>query len=149
MGMSMRNRSGGFTLMEMLIVLVIIAILASIALPSYQSSLRKSARTSAKGSLMDVVSRQEQYFMNNKGYSTSLGGLGLPDPYYIDKKNESVAAGDGSRVYRLTLANVSAVAFDALATPQLDQTEDACGSYTLKSDGSKAVSGSIGASICW
>lgn len=139
----------GFTLIEILVVLIIMAMLAGVAMPSYRDSIRKSARTSAKGALMDVAARQEQFFMNNKTYSSSLAGLGLPDPYYVDKKNDIVEAADTNRAYRLTLANVSATSFDALATPQLEQSDDSCGSYTLKADGSRAVSGSPGASICW
>lgn len=98
---------------------------------------------------MDVMSRQEQFFMNNKSYSNSLSGLGLPDPCYIDKKSDFVAGTDSARVYRLTLANATATAFDVLGTAQLDQSGDACGNYTLKSDGSRLVSGSMGSNLCW
>jgi len=143
------RRSAGFTLIEILIVLVIMAILVSVAFPGYEDSMRKSARMAAKGALMDVVSRQEQYFMNNKTYADSLVALGLPDPYYVDRKNDRVNSSDANRVYQLTLANVTTTTFDALATPLHRQVEDVCGSYTLKADGSRAVSGSPGASVCW
>lgn len=139
----------GFTLIEIMIVLAILSILVTVAFPTYESSIRKSARTAAKGALMDVAARQEQFFMNNKSYSSSLTGLGLPDPYYIDKKNDGVTSTDANRAYQLSLENVTGTSFDAKATPQLSQTADVCGSYTLKADGSKVVTGAPGTSVCW
>lgn len=139
----------GMTLIEILIVLVIVAILSAVALPAYEGNVQKSARTAAKGVLMDVAMRQEQYFINNKGYATTLTALGLPDPHYIDKTNASVAAADTSRVYQLTLANASAAAYDAVASAVASQASDGCGNYTLKSDGVRAVSGAVGAAACW
>ena len=147
--MKPKHSMRGMTLIEILIVLVILAALAAIAMPTYQGSVRKTGRAAAKGALMDVAMRQEQYFINNKGYATALTGLGLPDPYYVDKTTEQVAGTDSSRVYQLTLANASATAYDAVATALLEQSADGCGNYTLKSDGSRSVSGATGNAVCW
>jgi type IV pilus assembly protein PilE len=143
------KKQDGFGLVELLTVLVIISILAGLALPAYRDSVRKSGRTAAKGTLMDVALRQEQHFLNNRSYSANLAGLGLPDPYFVDKTNETVTGTDTRRIYKITLANTSATSYDAVATAQLDQAEDSCGNYTLKEDGTRQVSGSIGASVCW
>ena len=115
--MKTKHSMSGTTLIEILMALMIIAALSAIALPSYQGSVRKSARAAGKGALMDVAMRQEQYFINNKGYSTALAGLGLPDPYYIDKTVEPVAATNDSRVYQLTLANTYQINVPNIATP--------------------------------
>ena len=139
----------GLTLIEVLIVLVISAIVAGIAVPSYQNSVRKSARAAAKGALYDVVLRQEQFFMNNKNYSGNLANLGLPDPYYIDKSAGYVSSSDSGRVYKLTLGNTSATTYDAIASAIVNQLGDGCGNYTLKSDGTKSASGAIGSAACW
>jgi type IV pilus assembly protein PilE len=144
-----KHSMSGMTLIEILIVLVIISALSAIALPTYQDSVRKSARAAGRGALMDVAMRQEQYFINNKAYATALTGLGLPDPYYIDKTVEPVPVTNASRVYQLTLANTSATGYDAVATAVLDQNGDGCGNYTLKSDGTRSVSGATGSSVCW
>jgi type IV pilus assembly protein PilE len=141
--------SGGFTLIELMIVLLILAVLSAVALPAYQDSGRKTGRAAAKGALMDVAMRQEQFFINNKSYAGTLTALGLPDPYYIDKKTDQVAATDGARIYQLTLANTTAIAYDAVATAVLDQAADSCGNYTLKHDGTRAVSGGAGSATCW
>ena len=98
---------------------------------------------------MDVVMRQEQHFLNNRSYGSSLGSLGLPDPFYVDKTAEAVAGSNGRRVYKITLANTSGTAFDAVATPILDQESDTCGKFTLTSTGAKSVSGAAGADACW
>jgi type IV pilus assembly protein PilE len=144
-----KKSMSGSTLIEILMVLVIVAALLSIALPTYQGSVRKSARAAGKGALMDVAMRQEQYFINNKGYATALTGLGLPDPYFIDKTVEPVAATNDTRVYELTLANTSATGYDAVATAVLEQSGDGCGNYTLTSNGTRSVSGATGSAVCW
>lgn len=136
-------------MVEALVVVVVFAILATVALPAYQESIRKSGRTAAKGALMDVALRQEQFFLNNRSYSTSLSALGLPDPYFVNKTADSVASTDPGRVYRITLANTSAVAYDAVATPVRDQAVDLCGNYTLTSTGNRSVSGTAGQTACW
>ena len=70
-------RKNGFTLIELLIALVIIAILASIAIPSYESYLRKGRRVDAKNALSALQLAQEKYRGNNTAYSNSLTALGL------------------------------------------------------------------------
>lgn len=144
-----RHRSAGFTMVEALVVVVVFAILATITLPAYQNAVRKSGRSAAKGALMDVALRQEQFFLNNRSYSTSLANLGLPDPYFVNKSSDVVAGADPSGVYRVTLANTSATAYDAVATPVHNQTEDLCGNYTLTSTGNRSVSGAAGQAACW
>lgn len=147
--MKIKHSMSGMTLIEILIVVLIMAALSAIALPTYEGSVRKTARAAGKGALMDVAMRQEQYFINNKAYATALDGLGLPDPYYIDKTVEPVAGTNDSRVYQLTLDNATATSYDVVATAVLRQSDDGCGNYTLKSDGSRSVSGTTGSAACW
>jgi len=75
--------SKGFTLIELMVVVVIIAIIASIAIPSFFDSVRKARRSDAKEALFDVSARLEQYYQDNKGYPTTadmtlLGYLNNP-----------------------------------------------------------------------
>lgn len=144
-----RKGIAGFTVVEMLVILAVLAILATVAMPLYSDSVRKSGRAAAKGALMDVALRQEQFFLNNRRYSTTLSGLGLPDPYFINKSSDTVASSDAGRVYRITLSNASATGFDAVASAVLDQSKDYCGNYTLSSAGNRSVSGAAGADVCW
>src|SRR6201987_5835023 len=72
-----RCRSHGFTLIELMVVVVIATILLSIAVPSYMSQVRQSRRTEAKTAVLDLASREERYFSTNGGiYSTTPTDLG-------------------------------------------------------------------------
>ncbi len=65
--MDVRRRKSGFTLVEILIVITIIGILASIAYPSYQQYVVKANRAAAQQFLLEVASVQHQYFLANNG----------------------------------------------------------------------------------
>lgn len=92
----------GFTLIELMIVVVIIGILAMIAYPSYQESVTKTRRTDGKGLLLEVMSGQERYYTRNNTYSTDLTDLGYAAATNIDSENGfykvSAAACGGSTI---------------------------------------------------
>src|ERR1700754_1788282 len=66
----------GFSLIELVIVLLIIAILAAIAIPSYRQYVIRANRVDAQRSLMDLAARQERFFYSNNAYATALKALG-------------------------------------------------------------------------
>ena len=63
-----RSVSSGFTLIELMIVVSIIAILAAIAYPSYQESVRKGRRAEARAALAELIQQQERYMTQNNTY---------------------------------------------------------------------------------
>ena len=65
------KRQRGFTLMEVMITVAIIGILAAIAFPSYQDSMRKSRRTDGKNALSQAAANMERYYSENNGYCTT------------------------------------------------------------------------------
>ena len=85
------KKNSGFTLIEVLIVVAILGILMSIAVPAYNEYVRRAHRAAAQQFLLDVAQRQEQYLLDNRQYATVLGagagGLGMVvpadiSPYY-------------------------------------------------------------------
>lgn len=80
---------GGFTLIELLVTVAVVAILAAVAVPSYQYFILKSRRDDAKTALAALQMAQEKYRGNNLTYATTLSSLGLteasPQGYYIIK----------------------------------------------------------------
>ena len=72
----------GFTLIELMIVVAVIGILATIAYPSYQDYIRKARRIDAQGVMLDIQLQQEKYRVNHVSYG-SLTDLGsFPSDYY-------------------------------------------------------------------
>lgn len=71
-----RLPTGGFSLIELMIVVALFALLAMIAVPAYQESVRKSRRAEAYNALAALQQSQERWRGNNPAYTTTLGDLG-------------------------------------------------------------------------
>ncbi len=71
------NRQFGFTLTELLVAIVIVAILSSLAYPSFVQSVRKSKRTDAQTALTRASNNLERFFSTNGTYTTDATLLGL------------------------------------------------------------------------
>ena len=63
------KKHAGFTLTEMMIVVVIMAILATIAVPSYREAVRRSDRRAAQSAMMEIANRERQYFVANRVFA--------------------------------------------------------------------------------
>ncbi len=74
------NRNSGFTLIELAIVIAILAILAAVAIPAYQSYVRKGKRADAQALLQAASIAQEKYRLNNPTYSSATTDLSPPCP---------------------------------------------------------------------
>jgi type IV pilus assembly protein PilE len=140
------RHDAGFTLIELIIVIVIVSILASVALPAYQDSLRKGRRTDAKVGLMDAANRQERFMLDRSTYTADMTNLGFAaDPMITEEGYYSIDVDVPdpncpiTRCYTLT------------ATPVVGgiQVEDAqCTGFSLASSGAKTATGP-GADECW
>ncbi len=68
----------GVTLVELLVVILIIAALGLIAVPSYRQYSIRAQRTEAKTALLQIAANQERFYLQNNTYSTDLTVLGFP-----------------------------------------------------------------------
>jgi type IV pilus assembly protein PilE len=80
----MRN-ARGFTLIELMIVVAVVAILAAVGYPSYRDHVARGQRSQGQQFLSDIAQRQEQFLLDSRQYATALGagGLGLSAPASI------------------------------------------------------------------
>ena len=69
------NRMTGFTLIELMIVVAIVAILGMIAVPAYNNSTLKARRSDGQTAMMDIMAREERYFTERNTYTTNLAAL--------------------------------------------------------------------------
>ncbi len=131
MGRSVR----GFTLIELVIVLAVVAILAAVAVPSYQNQIRASRRAEAREALMYIQAAQERWRSSNASYAATVAALGL-----------STTSADGN--YALTVTGASATGYTATATAQARQASDsACAAITVVVAGTAMTYGPT--NTCW
>jgi len=81
-------RQRGFTLIELMITVVIVASLASVALPAYQEQVRRGHRAAAQTEMMDIANRQQQFLLANRAYAdkVALEGSGYALPTEVAKR---------------------------------------------------------------
>ena len=94
-----RNAQRGFSLIELMIVVAIIAIISAFAYPSYERYVIKTKRSVAHNALLQVADRQQQFFMDNKRFATDITNLGFPaNPYVLDDNGTTTVASDADAV---------------------------------------------------
>jgi type IV pilus assembly protein PilE len=138
----------GFTLIEVMMVLVIVGIMAAITLPAYQSSVMKARRADGRAALTDLATRQEKFFAQNSSYTTAISavgaGLGLGRTTSADGNyNLTSAACTGGAISRCYLLTATATG------AQIDDTT--CASFSLDNVGRKVAmtSASAVSPNCW
>jgi type IV pilus assembly protein PilE len=124
----------GFTLIELMITIAIIAILAAIAYPSYQDSVRKTRRAAAQADLLQLSNFMERTFTENNIYNPT--SVALPD---LGTEQYTVAFDSGEP---------TATTFVIEATPVAGsgQASDTCGTLSISNTG---ATGATGSGDCW
>jgi type IV pilus assembly protein PilE len=124
---------GGFTLIELMIVVVIVGILAAIAYPAYQQYARESKRADAHAALLRIATLQEKHFSNRNQYAASTTTLGYGA--------HPAASNDG--YWAVTIGGVGAATYTLTAAPAGSHVDPACAAITLTSAGLR------GPAACW
>ena len=131
-GRMARRFNYGFSLIELMIVVIIVGILASIAVPSYQSYVIRGARADAEADLLDLASLEEKIYLNSNAYTADVttayngnattGGLGRTNGLTSNGK------------YTLALSGVGQT-FTLTATPVAGTNQVGDGCLTIQENG--------------
>lgn len=106
-----RRQGAGFTLLELMIALAIVAIIGAIAMPSYQSSIRKGRRADAADAVSAVLQAQERWRANNPSYTASFSSLKL-------------GTTSGGGYYTLALSSATGTGYTLSVTPVAGKGQD-------------------------
>lgn len=132
--MSTRRRNSGFTLIELMIVVAMVAILAAIALPSFADQMRKSRRSEAVSAMQDAQLRLERYRVDHANYAGS--GTTFPASNHYQ--------------FAITADVATPNNYSITATPQGDQAKDGCGTLTITKAGADTTKKASGSGTnCW
>jgi type IV pilus assembly protein PilE len=136
-----RRAGKGFTLMEILVALVVVAILASLALPGYSSYMAKGRRTDARSQLLAAQQWLERVYTEGYTYKTvGVGGAAIGTA--LSSQGFSKSPTQGTAQYVLTISVPDdGQSYTLTATRQTGTSAagDACGDFTLDSLGVKGI----------
>ena len=137
------NKSMGFTLIEIMIAVVVVAILTVVALPIYNGFVLQSHRSVAINAILDLASREARYFTTNNAYTndmTKLGYAASPQP----------VPNSSDHYYDLSVSSpaTATTSFSLKAVPAGNQANDSCGNYTYSDLGIKGISSGT-VHDCW
>ncbi|MGN6091474.1 MAG: type IV pilin protein [Luteibacter jiangsuensis] len=138
-GRTQQKDSRGFTLIELVIVVLIVAILAAVAIPSYRKYVIRSHRVDAQAALIDVAAREERYFYSKNAYTDVLADLNA----------SKTMAGDR---YEIDVAVATSTAFRVEAKALNDQAahDPECQTLTLNNLGAQGSTGTkANDPVCW
>jgi type IV pilus assembly protein PilE len=136
----------GMTLIELMIVVVVVAILASIAVPSYRNYVLRTHRTEAKSALLALAAQQEKFYVQNNTYADN-GVLSTAPPNGL-----GIPASTDNGWYTISITAADAETFTAMATAAGGQLEDTdCATMTVTALGVKTATkqGGGASTVCW
>ena len=134
----MKINTKGFSLIEILVVVAVLGIVAAIAFPSYQDSVKKGRRADGESLLLEIAARQGRHLYTNGTYTTDLTDLNFPAANNVSSSERHYQAS----VLAATAGCPITTCYELRATPQGGQVDD--GNLELTSTGIKRRDGNEG-----
>ena len=132
------RRRSGFTLVEMLVVVAMVAILSAVAYPSYVSQVTKGRRADAKQALVELAQKLERFYTERGTYvGATLGSAGV------------YASTSPAGYYTLTITSQTVDGFTITAAPLGNQASDSCGTLGYNQIGDRSVAAGATVAQCW
>ena len=131
-------KAHGFTIIELMVAVLVVAILAALAYPSYQDQIRKGRRGAAQALLVEIGSRQQQYLLDARRYAVGAGALAT--------LNVTVPV-DVAPFYTITVEPAAPTvppSYQLIATPVAGSVQEPDGVLTLDHNGARTRKGNPG-----
>jgi type IV pilus assembly protein PilE len=139
------SRSRGFTLIELMITVAIVAIIAAVALPAYKEQISRSKRSDVQALLVEDAGYMQRYYEANNTYLGTGSGANAISPVLPNAQSPK----SGAKNYDISIdaANTTATTFKLKAVPTGSMTGDKCGTYTLDNLGQRGADAAV--ATCW
>lgn len=138
-----KKPSFGFTLIELMIVVVIIGVLAAIAMPAYQDYGKQARRADAKHALLDAQLNQEKWRANNSSYAATT----------VSVWNNEITGNIGKSLdeyYEIEVMSATVTQYSIEARPIDIQAGDDCGKFAINANGEdKTLTSGYATEKCW
>lgn len=129
-----KEKNKGFTLVELMVTVMIVAVLASFALPAFNDYTKKARWAEARAALIQASMNMEREFSTNNIYSGASAGV-------------TFQSQSDSKSYTLSFKDLEDHSFTIIATPARADSE--CGTFSLTQASEKGSSGSLESAKCW
>jgi len=138
------RKNKGFTLIELMIVVTILAIIAAIAYPNYREYVLQSQRADAQRTLMEAVQFMERWYTANNRYDENRNG----DPVALPAGLQQSPQDSNDPKYNIEINSVDRTSFELRAVPI--GGEAGCGTFIINSIGQRSLEGnSYSQDRCW
>lgn len=133
MQQSFRHRDAGFTLIELMIVVAVIAVLLTIGVPTYRDYMLRGHRANAQAVLTEIAGRQQQFLLDRRAYASTLAELNFTVDSEVAKRYD----------LQITIPVGTVPAFTVSAVPKDSQVGDSCGTLSIDQSAARLPAG------CW
>jgi len=142
-----RNRVHGFSLIELMIVIAIVSLLATLAVGGYRTYLLRASRTDARLALLAIQAAQEKYFLQNNAYAQDIATVVAAPPAGLGiSLTSGGVTNSGKYTISFTSATATTYTVQAVATGTQAKDTPACLTFTINEQGARTPADSTG---CW